>query len=89
MRDVSGKQRGVLVGQSLLMDRVKGATAVEQQICHALRSVEAMFVDQGPLDSAQWHAVADVGSSGVGQQSRAGRGGECVRQEQAHTLVQS
>ena len=65
LRDVSGRQRGVLVGQSMLTDRVKGATAVEQRICHVLRSVEAEFVDQGPLDSGQWHVVADVGSSGV------------------------
>ena len=64
MRDVSGRQRGVLVGQSPLMARVK-ATAVGQRICHVLRSVEAVFVDQGPQDSGQWHAVADVGSSGV------------------------
>ena len=28
------------------MDRVKGAAAVGQRICHELRSVEAVFVDQ-------------------------------------------
>ena len=32
MRDVSGRQRGVLVGQSPLMDRVMGAIAVEQRL---------------------------------------------------------
>ena len=36
-----------------------------------LRSVEAVFVHQGPLDSGQWHAVADVGSSGVEASGRA------------------
>ena len=49
------------------MDRVKGATAVEQRICH----VEAVFLNQGPLDSGQWHVVADVGSSGVEASGRA------------------
>ena len=33
--------------------------------------MEAVFVDQGLLDSGQWHAVADVGSSGVEASGRA------------------
>ena len=66
MRDVSGRQRGVVVGQSPLMDRVNGATAVEQRIFH-VRSVEAAWTRGRDICRSQQVAAVrfDCGVSAV------------------------